>query len=116
MMILFRNYFLEGEDVGQREILVDVAMAVGLDGERVERFLQGDDGITPVRRAEAEVWRLGIHSVPHFIINGKYAISGAQSAEVFAGVFARALNREFPAAAAPGGPPGGRGDAPAERS
>jgi len=100
---LFRKYFLEGEDVGQRATLVDVAIASGLGRDQAERFLDGDDGVAAVRHAEAEARTLGIHGVPYFIINGKYAISGAQSAEVFVGVFERVLNRERPPAAAPGG-------------
>jgi len=89
---LFRRYFLEGEDIGDRKTLVDVAIAGGLTRERVEGFLESDDGVASVRQAEAEAWSLGIHGVPHFIINGTFAVSGAQSAEVLAGVFDRALS------------------------
>ena len=114
---LFRKYFLEGEDVGQRAILVDVAIASGLGRDQVERFLEGGDGVAAVRQAEAEARNLGIHGVPHFIINGRYSISGAQRAEVFAEAFERALNREGTTALAPdGGGRGGLGDKPAERS
>jgi predicted DsbA family dithiol-disulfide isomerase len=114
---LFRKYFLEGEDIGRRAILLDVAIASGLARDQVERFLEDRDGIAAVRQAEAEAWNLGIHGVPHFIVNGEYSISGAQRAEVFAGVFERALNREVPTAAAPGrGGTGGLGEELAERS
>ena len=114
---LFRKYFLEGEDVGQRAVLLDVAIASGLARDQVERFLEDGDGSTAVRQAEAEAWNLGIHGVPHFVINGKYSISGAQRAEVFAGAFERVLTREVPAAAPPGGAgPGGLGDELAGRS
>jgi predicted DsbA family dithiol-disulfide isomerase len=98
---LFRKYFLEGEDIGQRETLVDVAAASGLSSGLVDRFLQSDDGVADVWRAEAEAWSLGIHGVPHFIIDGKYAISGAQSAEILAAVFERVLTPEPQRDAAP---------------
>jgi predicted DsbA family dithiol-disulfide isomerase len=88
---LFRRYFLEGADIGDRTTLVDVAITGGLSRDLVEGFLASDDGVTPVRQAEAEAWSLGIHGVPHFVINGKYAVSGAQSAEVLSGVFDRVL-------------------------
>jgi len=89
---LFRRYFLEGVDIGDRKTLVDVAIAGGLSRERVEGFLESDDGVASVRQAEAEASSLGIQGVPHFIINGKYAVSGAQSAEVLTGVFDRVLS------------------------
>jgi predicted DsbA family dithiol-disulfide isomerase len=88
---LFRGYFLEGADIGARETLVDIAVASGLSRERVDGFLESDESVAAVRHAEAEAWRLGIHGVPHFIINGKYAISGAQSAETLAAAFERVL-------------------------
>jgi predicted DsbA family dithiol-disulfide isomerase len=88
---LFRRYFLEGADIGARETLVDVAVASGLNRERVDGFLDSDEGVAVVRQAEAEARTLGIHGVPHFIINGKYAISGAQSAEILAAAFDRVL-------------------------
>jgi predicted DsbA family dithiol-disulfide isomerase len=88
---LFRGYFLEGADIGARATLVDIAVASGLNRDRVDGFLESDEGGAAVRQAEAEARRLGIHGVPHFIINGKYAISGAQSAEILAAAFDRVL-------------------------
>jgi predicted DsbA family dithiol-disulfide isomerase len=98
---LFRTYFLEGQDIGQRTTLVDVAVASGMDRERAERFLEGDEGAAAVRQAEAEAWSLGIHGVPHFVIDGKFAVSGAQSAEVLTAVFDRILTPESPRNASP---------------
>jgi predicted DsbA family dithiol-disulfide isomerase len=95
---LFRTYFLEGGDIGARTTLVDVGVASGLSRERVDGVLAGDDGVVAVQQAEAEAWSLGIHGVPHFIINGKYAISGAQSAEILAAAFHRILASESPSA------------------
>lgn len=103
---LFQKYFLEGADIGTRPALVDLAAAAGLDRTHVERFLQGDDGVAAVRQAEAEAWSLGIHGVPHFIIDGKYAISGAQSAEILTAVFERVLTSR----SAPNAAPAGRAD------
>lgn len=108
---LFRRYFLEGQDIGQRATLVDVGAAAGLSREQVERFLEGDDRGAAVRQAEAEAWSLGIHGVPHFIIDGKFAVSGAQSAEVLGAVFERVLTAE----AAPSASPLVRADDPSER-
>lgn len=75
---LFRGYFVEGFDVGRPEALIVIAETVGLDAERVERFLASDDGAETVREEEAQAWRIGVTGVPFFVIEDKYSISGAQ--------------------------------------
>jgi predicted DsbA family dithiol-disulfide isomerase len=80
---LFKGYFEEGADIGLRTTLVQLARRAGLDEADVERFLQADDGTTEVKIEEAAGHRLGIRSVPHFVLNQAYGISGAQPVERF---------------------------------
>ena len=75
---LFNAYFVDGRDLGQREVLVELAQGAGLDGEKVRIFLAGSDGENEVRAAEAAAHRLSISSVPAFVIDGQYLFSGAQ--------------------------------------
>ncbi|MCS6293920.1 MAG: DsbA family oxidoreductase [Nitrospira sp.] len=75
---LFRGYFEDGADIGSISALVDLAGRAGLDREFVERMLQSDEGIAEVKAEEATGHKLGIRGVPYFIVNGTYAISGAQ--------------------------------------
>ncbi len=84
---LFRAYFLEGVDVGAREALIAIAEAAGLDGEAAAAYLAGDEGLDAVRREDLGARRLGVTGVPCFIVDGRYAISGAQAPEVFLRVF-----------------------------
>lgn len=75
---LFRGYFEDGANIGSIPALVALAGRAGLDREFVERMLQSDEGIAEVKAEEATGHALGIRGVPYFIVNGTYAISGAQ--------------------------------------
>ena len=84
---LFRAFFTEGRDVGDREVLADVAAAAGLDRKETLRFLGSGEGSSEVTAEEAKNRRLGVDAVPFFIVGGKYAIPGAQGPEVFLEAF-----------------------------
>ncbi|WP_027410291.1 DsbA family oxidoreductase [Anoxybacteroides tepidamans] len=80
---LFYAYFTASESIGDHNVLVRLAEKVGLDGEEVKRVLTGDHYAEEVRSDEIEASRLGVRGVPFFVLNRKYAISGAQPTEVF---------------------------------
>lgn len=84
---LFRAFFTEGRDIGDRTVLADVAAAAGLDRAEVERFLASDEGTKEVRAEERRARETGVDAVPTFIIGGKVAVTGAQSPEVFLEAF-----------------------------
>jgi predicted DsbA family dithiol-disulfide isomerase len=84
---LFRAYFIEGRDVGDVATMVEIAEAAGLPAAETEAFLKGDGRRDDVLAADQEVRMLGVTGVPCFIIEGKYAVSGAQSPEVFFQIF-----------------------------
>lgn len=85
--ILFRRYFVEGGDIGSIETLSLVAAQVGLDQTATDTFLAGDESVEEVKAEEAAGHRLGIRGVPYFVINGAYALSGAQPPEQFVAAF-----------------------------
>jgi len=91
---VFRGYFTEGKDVGDRATLVEIARGAGLDAERVERFLASDEGAAEVREEEAHGRHIGVHGVPLFVINGTYAVSGAQRPEAFVAAIERATEAD----------------------
>jgi protein disulfide-isomerase len=80
---LFRAYFSEGRNIAEHDELVAIAEAAGLDGDAARAALEGGEGADSVREDEALAARLGIRGVPFFVIDGRYAISGAQPKEVF---------------------------------
>lgn len=64
-------------------MLTDAAVEAGLNKAEVEQILNSDQYERQVIGDEVEVQQLGIQGAPFFVINNKYAISGAQPYEVF---------------------------------
>jgi predicted DsbA family dithiol-disulfide isomerase len=81
---LFDAYFLRGEDIGDREVLMAVASAAGLDAAEAKAFLDSDLEAQAVRQEDEEARRSGLQGVPTFIVNGRFdlALSGAHVPEV----------------------------------
>jgi predicted DsbA family dithiol-disulfide isomerase len=87
---LFHAYFTIGRDIGNGQTLVEVAAEAGLDRDEVRQFLSSDRGVEEVRAEEATGHRLGIRGVPYFVLNGTYAISGAQPPDIFVSALQKA--------------------------
>lgn len=75
---LFDAYFGKALDVSDQNVLLRCVEVVGLDSEKAKQVLESDRYTAAVREDEATYQRAGVTSVPAFIINGKYLISGAQ--------------------------------------
>ncbi|HSN03890.1 MAG TPA: DsbA family oxidoreductase [Nitrospira sp.] len=86
---LFRGYFEEGADIGSVPTLLQLASRAGLSAELVERVLRSDEGTAEVKAEEAAGHKLGIRGVPYFVVEGAYAISGAQPVDIFVSALKR---------------------------
>ncbi len=84
------GYMSEGAPIGDPETLVKLAAEAGLDAEEVRSSLATDAFAEVVRAVEREAHEFGISGVPFFVVGGRYAVSGAQPAEVLVGAIARA--------------------------
>jgi predicted DsbA family dithiol-disulfide isomerase len=93
---LLKAYYNEGMHIGNHSTLVELAKEVGLKGEEVSAMLAGEDMIENVRSDEKEASELGITSIPFFLINRKYAITGAQSEEAFIEAMEQILENDGP--------------------
>ena len=93
---LFQAYFLNAQDIGDREILVAVAASAGLEATAAAAHLAGNEDKSEVLEEDRQGRDLGIQGVPFFIVDGKYALSGAQEPEAFYPLFdmAREMNPE----------------------
>jgi predicted DsbA family dithiol-disulfide isomerase len=90
---LFGAYFTEGRLLSETEVLLDIAEAAGLDrGTAHEVVTSGAFG-PEVRADEREAQQLEVTGVPHFLINGRWAIPGAQDIETLVLVLRRAWER-----------------------
>lgn len=94
---LFAAYFTGGRDLNDPQQLAAAAAEVGLDPEEARAFLAGGEGRDEVMRGQEEARELGVSGVPFFVIDGRWAISGAQPVAVFL--------RAFDEVAAAGGAP-----------
>lgn len=77
-LALFEAYFGEAKDVSDATVLANCAEQAGLDKTQAERILASDDYAESVTEDIAQYQQAGITSVPAFIINNRYLISGAQ--------------------------------------
>jgi predicted DsbA family dithiol-disulfide isomerase len=87
---VFRAYFVEGQDISQTTVLLDLVAEAGLDRKRAETFLNGDEGLAAIRAAEEQARRGGVQGVPFFLINGTLALSGARESAAFLDAFEQA--------------------------
>jgi predicted DsbA family dithiol-disulfide isomerase len=88
---LFAAYWSQGRDIGDHEVLTDVAAACGLSAARAREVLAGDEHAAAVREEERQAQQSGVHAVPTFVFDRRGAVSGAQPPEVLAGAVRRAL-------------------------
>ncbi len=87
---LFRLYFEEGRDIGDRRVLIDVARECGMDAERVEKRLADGDDVDSVQAEIAQAQAVGVSGVPFFIFASRFGVPGAQDADVLVKAIAQA--------------------------
>lgn len=97
---LFRRYFLEGVDIGNRAMLAAIAAEAGMDGAEVGAWLEQEVDSEVVREEEAIARRMGIGGVPCFIVDRRFAVSGAQEPSVLVHVFDLAMKEKVAGQAA----------------
>ncbi len=88
---LFKAYFTEGKNIADHAVLAELGASIGLDAAEVSATLAGTSYAGEVRQDIAEAAALGARGVPFFVIDRKYAVSGAQPQEVFL----QALERSY---------------------
>ena len=80
---LFRAYFIEGRDIGDIDVLADVADTGGMDAAVTRKLLLSDADLAGVRQKDEAARNMGIKSVPTFIVAGQHAVPGAQPPELW---------------------------------
>ena len=86
---LMRAYFHDGLDVGDPDVLADCAAEVGFDRDDVVAFLAGDAGVAEVMDHLAYANDNSITAVPTYVLDGRWAVPGAQDTELFVNVLRR---------------------------
>lgn len=81
--LLMHNYFIEAKNVSNRTVLLDAVEKIGLSSEEAQAVLDSDRYTAEVNLDIAEAQQIGVQGVPFFVVNRKYAISGAQPLDAF---------------------------------
>ena len=80
---LFKANFIDGKNIDDKDVLAEIGVSIGMNKDDVNKVLESDDFAQEVRQDEAQAQSIGINGVPFFILNNKYAVSGAQSPDTF---------------------------------
>ena len=89
---LFKAYWQDGRDIGEVETLVAIAVEQGFDEQAARDELANGELRETVIGLEDHARQVGVTGVPFFIIDGKLAVSGAQTGDVWAQVFKQVLD------------------------
>lgn len=85
---LFKAYFVEGCDIGDVDVLADIAESAGLDRAVMHRLLVSDADQQEISDRDAHSRKMGINSVPTFVVAQQHAVPGAQPPELWERVIA----------------------------
>jgi predicted DsbA family dithiol-disulfide isomerase len=91
---LFNAYFLDGFDIGDIQVLADLAARTGLDRAETFAYLETDEDLDLIKAEDMQARQLGVQGVPFYILEEQYAISGAQEPEAFHPLFDLLLARQ----------------------
>lgn len=94
---VFYANFTESKDIGNIEVLAEIAAEAGLNKDDARANLEDKEAYAADVKADiAEARELNITGVPYFIFNRKYALSGAQQTEAFTQALEKVWEEEKP--------------------
>jgi len=95
---LFAAYFVEGVDIGDRDALIGIGVAQGMDEDLLRRLYAEDADRALLENEDALAREMGVTGVPCFVLDETYALVGAQEAATWRAVFSRLARGEGPGA------------------
>lgn len=81
--LLFEAHFLESKNVADEDVLMTLGNQLGIDSEEIQKAFVDQEIAYEVQQDILEARTIGVTGVPFFVLNNKYAMSGAQPAEAF---------------------------------
>ena len=93
---LFDAYYTKGKDIGDVETLTEIGVSAGLIKADIDTLFATDEYTDAVKMDQVEAGQIGVQGVPFFVFNNKYAVSGAQSTDVFKEILAKTWEDEKP--------------------
>ncbi|MDM1071827.1 DsbA family oxidoreductase [Empedobacter brevis] len=92
--ILFKAYFTEGKNIADTETLAELGEEIGLNKTEILDMLNSDENVFEVASDILDARNIGVSGVPFFVIDRKYAISGAQAVEYFVSALTQAYEKD----------------------
>lgn len=83
---LFQAYFRDGRNIGDPQVLVEIAAKTGMDATMVARLLASDADRAEIEQRDAHARERGVRGVPTFIVANSWVVTGAQPPELWAQV------------------------------
>ncbi|MEM7544460.1 MAG: DsbA family oxidoreductase [Pseudomonadota bacterium] len=80
---LFVRYFERGEDISDRDLLIEVGENAGMERDVTIRLFEGDADRELLQTEETTAREIGINGVPTFIIANKHVVNGAQPPDLW---------------------------------
>ena len=80
---LFKAYFEDGKDIGDREVLLEIADGIGLDREMIRRLFDSDADLDDIRARDEHARQRGVTGVPTFVLANQHVLPGAQPTELW---------------------------------
>ncbi|MFN0031839.1 MAG: DsbA family protein [Flavobacteriales bacterium] len=81
--LLFKSYFIDGKNIDDDSVLISLGIEIGIDSTETVQMLSGHLFEKEVQQDIYEAQQVGVRGVPFFVLDDKYALSGAQQPEVF---------------------------------
>ena len=86
---LFSAYFIEGKNTADFNTLLQIATELGLDKTEVSALLKSNTYTNEVYHDIKQAQQIGVNGVPFFLLDNKYAVSGAQESDTFLGALTK---------------------------
>jgi len=90
---LFEAYFRDARDIGDHDVLLDIADSCEMDAAVLGKLLKSDADADDIRARDAHSREMGVSSVPTFIVANQHAVPGAQPAEMWVKVIGEIMEQ-----------------------
>lgn len=80
---LFLAFFTEGKNIADLSTLTQLGKEIGLDETEVKTAFSDEKYAYSAKQDMQEAEQIGVQGVPFFVLDRKYAVSGAQPSEAF---------------------------------
>ena len=91
--LLFSEYFVNGNDISNENILINIANKIELNKENITQSINSDEDLKNINDRIQNAGKKGVNGVPCYIIDNQYVLQGAQSTELWIQVIDETSNK-----------------------